>query len=101
METAIVGVTVVEPTITIEGVVYRQISDGEVEIVGYEGSATSLLIPTTIDFNGVICTVTEVGKEAFYNNTVLTSISLPNTIIVINEAAFCNCSSLYSMTCHD
>ena len=101
VETAIVGVTVVEPTITIEGVVYRQISDGEVEIVGYEGSATSLLIPTTIDFNGVICTVTEVGKEAFYNNTVLTSISLPNTIIVINEAAFCNCSSLYSMTCHD
>ena len=101
VESDIVGITIVIPTINIDGVIYKQLTDTTAEIINYEGSASSLTIPATVNFNGTICRVTEVGKEAFMNNTSLISISLPNSITVIRSKAFYGCSALSNMTTHD
>ena len=45
--------------------------------------------------------VTEIGMSAFSNCTGLTSISIPNSVVVIGGGAFENCSSLTSITIPD
>lgn len=42
-------------------------------------------------------TITTIGFQAFHNCTSLSSISIPNSVESIGEAAFCNCSSLTSI----
>ena len=96
-------VTVQSSTIEIDGVVYEPLAGMEnaVAVTGYTGSAASLVIPTTVTNDGVTYTVKEIAQEAFYNNTTLTSISLPNTITAIRTRAFAGCTSLSNMTNHD
>ena len=73
---------------------------GTVAVAGYTGTDMELTIPTTIVEDEVTYTITEIGKEAFIGQS-FTSISLPNSITVIREGAFKNCSSLATMTSHD
>ena len=87
-----------DPSIIIDDVTYVVLENGTgVAVAKYEGTASSLTIPTTVEGY----TVTEIGEKAFYGNTALTSISLPNSITVIRKQAFAGCSSLSSMTNHD
>ncbi len=74
-------------------VTYFILDATSVKVEAYSGSATSLVIPQTI--NGF--TVTIIGEGAFENNTNLESIDLPDTITVIEARAFKNCSSLQDM----
>lgn len=67
--------------------------DGSVTIKSYSGSAASLVIPGTVDGY----TVTVVGKEAFMNNTTLTSIDLPDSITLLAEKCFYGCKNLKEM----
>ena len=59
----------------------------------YQGSAASVVIPEQV-FG---LTVVEIGADAFMGNTALVSIDLPDTIQVIRERAFKNCSNLKEM----
>ena len=86
---------------TEDDVVYKFLSETEVAVASYVGNASSITIPTNVSFRGVSYKVTEVGEEAFYNNEILTSISLPNSITVIRKRAFAGCSNLSSMTSHE
>ena len=81
---------------TVEGVTYRIISAEEVEIAAYDGTASSLTIPSKV--NGY--DVTAVGEQAFMNQAI-TSISLPNSIKYIRSQAFKGCVNLATMTTHD
>ncbi len=63
------------------------------EITDADNSVTVANIPSTI--NGV--TVTEIGSSAFYNNQVLTTVSIPDTVTYIDSSAFYNCKSLSSL----
>lgn len=49
---------------------------------------------TVIDDDGTTYTVTSIGNKAFYRNTKITSVSLPEGIISICDDAFYGCSSL-------
>ncbi|MCI5744897.1 MAG: leucine-rich repeat domain-containing protein, partial [Erysipelotrichaceae bacterium] len=71
---------------------YALLSDDTISLVKYLGSETSLDI-STID--GKI--VSAIGGYAFYENTTLQSITLPNTINAIYNYAFAKTSSLQSI----
>ena len=79
--------------IEIDEVVYSVKDDGTVFVKAYNGSASSLVIPETVE--GM--TVNEIGESAFEGKTCLVSIDLPDTIQVIRRRAFANCSNLSSM----
>lgn len=48
----------------------------------------NLLIPSTVQFNNITYTVSEIGKKSFYDNQMIKSVTLPNTITYIGEEAF-------------
>jgi len=60
----------------------------------WDSDTTSLVIPTSIDNNGITYTVIGIDYEAFANCGKLTSIVIPNTITTIGYWAFINCISL-------
>ena len=57
----------------------------------YTGDVT---IPATVTCNGNTYAVTEIGYEAFYGCTGLTSVDIPNSITSIGSYAFYNCKAL-------
>ena len=78
---------------TAEGIKWISIDGETVRIVGYEGTATTLTIPTTID--GKV--VNRIAANAFEGNTTLTSIVIPDGIIYIETKAFANMTNLVSV----
>lgn len=56
--------------------------------------ASSVSIPERVTVDGQQCTVTRIGRYAFYGNASLQSISLPSTIKSVGEKAFYGCSNL-------
>ena len=65
-----------------------------VEIVTYLGSGGEVVIPDTINFDGVNIPVTTVGIYAFSNNDTITSVTIGNNVTTIGRDAFKNCSNL-------
>ena len=78
--------------IELNGILYRLVDD-VMTVVGYKGTASSYVVEEVV--NGK--TVKVIGKEAFYNNTNLTSIDLPDTIEIIGVRAFAGCINLSTM----
>ena len=77
-----------------DNVVYKMLDDGNLEVIEYKGTAASVTIPDSInDMN-----ITEIGAEAFMDNTTLTSIRIPNSVVSIGARAFKNCSNLNEIT---
>ena len=83
----------VNTSIILNDVTYEPLTSTTCVLVSYAGSASSLVIPETVE--GM--TVTEIGEEAFMDNKSLLSIDLPDTITVIRARAFKNCSNLSEM----
>ena len=73
-----------------------EILDGSsfVSVKSYSGDATVMVIPQNPQEG---YTVTEIGAEAFMNNTNLQSITLPSTVTAIRARAFKGCTSLSEM----
>jgi len=61
----------------------------------YEGA---IVIPETVTYEGVVYSVTSIGREAFYECTNLTSITIPNSVTSIGDDAFSSCTGLTSVT---
>jgi hypothetical protein len=95
-------------------------SDNSITITGYTGSGGDATIPDAIDGLTVTsirdgaffgCTtltsmtipesVIVIGLQAFYNCTSLTNVTIPNSVTFIGDLAFWNCSSLTSVTIPD
>ena len=92
---------------------------GNAVITGYNGYATALSIPSTIDgytvtkiggsafsYSGLRAvtipdSVTIIGDSAFYNCKALTSVSLPDSLTEIESSAFRECTGLTSVTIPD
>ena len=70
---------------------YEVNDDGTtVTITRYIGSATTIIIPSTLDGK----TVTSIGKDVFRDCSGLTSIGIQSGVTSIGEAAFWGCSGL-------
>jgi hypothetical protein len=72
-------------------------SNGYCVVTGASSATGSVEIPSTVDYNGQTYTVIGIEEGAFRSST-LTSITLPNTITYIADAAFRYCNSLTSIT---
>ena len=79
-----------------EGYMYEVIDETAktAEIILYEGSATDLTIPATLDGYSV----TSIGGLAFASRTSLTSVTIPEGVESIGNGAFRDCASLTSVT---
>lgn len=67
-----------------------EIIDGFITITGYTGSDEAVIIPSDIDGTPV----NKIGNHAFEGKYKITSVELPDTIILIGESAFSDCESL-------
>ena len=70
------------------------VEDDEVTIKGYEGSKTTLTIPSEIDGKKV----TKIGANAFDSNTSITSVEIPDSVTTIDSYAFYNATALESVS---
>ena len=64
-------------------------------ISDYSGS---IVIPSTVTYNGRTYTVTSIGYGAFWACSGLTSITIPGSVTSIGNYAFPSCSGLTSIT---
>ena len=78
------------------GLVYEVYAD-HVEITGYTGEATEVVIPAKIKR----IPVTVIGENAFSGCSGLTDIVIPDSVTSIGENAFSSCSSLTSIDLPD
>ena len=79
-------------TKTYEGFTYTENGSG-ITIYGYTGDKTELVIPGEIDGKKV----TDIGMNAFYKYSSLTSVTIPESVTSIGFAAFWGCSGLTSV----
>ncbi len=78
---------------------YNIINDGRVEVTWYQNEfqSGSLIIPGSVVHNGTTYSVTNIGDDAFSYCTGLTSVTIPNSVIWIDERAFMGCGGLTSV----
>ena len=76
-----------------DGFSYRAYANA-VEITFYEGYASAVTIPSSID--GL--PVASISRNAFINNNVLTSVAIPSSVNSIGDWAFSNCTNLTSVS---
>ncbi len=62
----------------------------------YSGIVT---IPSSVNYDGNVYTVTSIGNSAFRNSKNLTDVCLPKSINYIGEYAFYGCTGLINFTC--
>lgn len=85
--------------------VYFQIENGEAEATfqtygmpNYGSSIVgTLIIPDSVEYNGVWYMVTSIGYEAFHHSYYIDTVILPNTITEIKQEAFSACTNLASV----
>ena len=83
---------------TIGDLTYEITSETEVKVQDCTESATSVVIPETVTYQGTTYSVTSIGDQAFFYCSSLTSITIPNSVTSIGSSAFRYCSSLTSIT---
>jgi hypothetical protein len=98
--------------ITVGGVTYDDhgsstIHEGlyrNVTVVGissdFAGDLVIPALPAKVSNGLFYFRVTAINRYVFYENTKITSVTLPNTIETIGEGAFSNCSNLTEATIH-
>ena len=75
---------------TEHGTLQYAVKEGNVEVLGYRGKDTELVIPSVLDG----CAVTGIGKKAFLSNKMISQISLPESVVRIDDWAFAYCAKL-------
>lgn len=81
------------------GLIFTPVSDTEAS-VSSDSTLTrkaDISIPETVTINGHNYTVTEVAPNAFANNTNISSVALPSTLVTIGDHAFDGCTALKSI----
>ncbi|MGN1060563.1 MAG: leucine-rich repeat domain-containing protein, partial [Candidatus Coproplasma sp.] len=81
-----------------EGVIYDVSADSTyAEVIGYEGTTTRIRIADA--YNGL--PVKSIYEKAFYQNTSITSVIIPDSVESIGDYAFFSCRGLTSITIPD
>ena len=75
---------------TEHGVLQYNIYGETAQVTGYRGKDAELVIPAVIEN----CPVTHIGKKTFLSNKMLRQISLPESVVRIDDWAFAYCAKL-------
>src|SRR5574344_1568368 len=105
----------------VNGIYYNKLSDGKsvkvtnpemvrgsIKDVGRDEDITdctsyaayhkdTVIIPSTITYDNIPYSVTEIGEGAFMGCTNLATVTIPNSVTLINNMAFCGCFNLTSV----
>ncbi len=68
--------------------------DHEVEVISLNKKTKNVAIPGTVKVAGVSYKVTSIGLKAFYKDTTIQSLIIPNTVETIENYAFYGCTQL-------
>lgn len=81
-----------------DSICYNVIGDNEVEVTYYGPLYYSgkyyhgdVVVPATVEHDGVVYQVTQLGMYAFTNSNELTSVTMPNGLKTIEEYSLSNC----------
>ena len=78
---------------TINGVRYKLFPDGTAILV--KGTASgNYTVPSLIQSDGEQYTIVAIEKKAFVNNSQLTSLTIPASIVSVDDSAFFGCTEL-------
>ena len=85
--------------VEIDGIYYNLVEEAKTAEVTYKTSSEAsysgnIVIPSSVMFNGVEYSVTNIGRKAFYKCTDLTSINIGNSVTSIGVDAFGGCNGL-------
>ena len=72
---------------------YRSTSSNEVSVYAFTGSG-GLIIPDTINYDGVTYNVTSIDEEAFRGNSEITSVFIGDKMRKISDYSFYQCENL-------
>ncbi len=78
-----------------------QLVKGGTSTRGYPNMSGDIVIPSTVEYNGVTFNVTSIGVQAFYINTGITSVVIPEGVTTIGYQAFASCSKLTNVSLPD
>ncbi len=84
----------VEDALLQGGYKFAAIDDTRLKLLSYSGTETALTIPAEVD--GM--TVATIADKAFYGNTTIQSVVIPDSVTAIGNYAFQNCTALTSVT---
>ena len=82
--------------IVVDGVKYKLQDDGTCTVLANDYSG-DVVIPGSVDYNGVETTVTSISGDAFNNCSDLKSIIIPVGVTNIGDGAFSGCTGLTSV----
>ena len=82
------------------GLKYEVIDNNSVKVASQNSSdiSGSVIIPSTVTYNGTTYSVTSIGEWVFNSCSRLTSVTIPNSVTSIGNSAFWDCSRLTSVT---
>ena len=85
--------------VEVDGINYNLYDDTKTAEItwGDYNELVNLVIPETVEANGITYTVTTIGNVVFNGCSKLTSVTIPNTVTKIGGLAFSSCSSLTSI----
>ena len=75
-----------------------EIKNGSVVITGYNGTAKALEIRETAEIDGIVYDVAGIAEYAFEGNEEITSVTIPESVKIVGEGAFYDCTSLTAVT---
>ncbi len=87
--------------VEIGGIYYnmiRKVKTAEVTSKPSGNYSGEIVIPESVEHDGVTYSVTGIGDNAFRGCSVLTSVTIPNSVTSIGSSAFYGCSGLTSVT---
>ena len=85
-----------------EGGLYYNISGNNVSLTtGDNAYSGEIVIPATVEHDGVTYNVTSIAGEPFRGNTAITSLSIPGSVTTLPDYAMANCTSLTTLILGD
>ena len=88
-------------TFTVDGIKYETIystTDNEVKVSVQPSTISGdIIIPASVTYDGRNYTVTQIVEHAFYFCDMMTSLSIPGSINLIDEDAIVGCKSMTSI----